>query len=327
MPDTKTLSISAVAEKTGLSTHVIRAWERRYGAVSPDRSDGNQRLYSDDDVRRLRLLRNAVAAGHSLQEIAARDAAYLARLMGEEGVEAALSSTRAVPPQAIVRFFDDCMRSVRSLDPAGLDATLAQASVVLDRATLVERLMMPLLERIGTLWVEGDLGIAHEHAATVIIRTFLSNLTRQYDVPFGAPAIVVGTPAGQTHELGAMFCAALAASRRWRTFFLGPDTPASEIAAAARQASARAVALSVVYPCNDPATAREIEDLRDKLPSSTVIIAGGRAVDSYAETLDRIGAIRPADARDFFRCLDRLEAPAYSASASSTLPRQDEPDR
>ncbi len=307
MSDNKTLSISAVADKTGLSTHVIRAWERRYGAVVPDRSDGNQRLYSETDVRRLRLLRRAAAAGHSLQEIAGRDAEYLAQLLGAEAQEQPASAEHDLPPDAIVHYYNRCLRAVQALDPKALDATLSQASVVLDRATLVEELMMPLLERVGKLWVEGKLGIAHEHAATVIIRAFLSNLTKTYDVPFGAPCIVVSAPSGESHELGAMFCAVLAAARRWRVFYLGADMPASEIAEAARQAAARAVAISMVYPDGDPETAREIEELRSLLPSSIDIIAGGRAAESYAGTLANIGAIRPKDARDFYRWLDRLE--------------------
>ena len=307
MSDNKTLSISAVAERTGLSTHVIRAWERRYGAVTPDRSDGNQRLYSEIDVRRLRLLRRAVAGGHSLQEIAGRDAEHLARLVGGDVEPSKSLPDQDLPPDAIAHYFGRAVHAVQTLDPAALDAALSQASVVLDRATLVEELMMPLLERVGTLWAEGKLAIAHEHAATAIIRAFLSNLTKSYDVPFGAPAIVVGTPAGQTHELGALFCAVLAATRRWRVFYLGADMPAVEIADAARQAAARAVALSVVYPGGDATTAGEIRNLRNALPSSIDIIAGGRAADSYQGTLDEIGAIRPADARDFYRCLDRLE--------------------
>jgi methanogenic corrinoid protein MtbC1 len=308
MSENKTLSISAVAEKTGLSTHVIRAWERRYGAVKPERSDGNQRLYSEADVVRLQLLRRAVAAGHSLQEIAGRGAAELGRLLGEDDLEPSTQIKGDLPPDTIAFYFGHCMRAVQSLDPKALDATLTQASVVLDRATLVEELMMPLLDRVGRLWVEGELGIAHEHAATVIIRTFLANLTKHYDLPFGAPTILVTTPAGQTHELGAMFCAALAAARRWRVYYLGPDMPAAQVAQAAQHATARAVAVSIVYPEDDPRTAGELLALRAELDEAIDIVAGGRAAHSYADTLDAIGAIQPDDAHDFYRCLDRLES-------------------
>lgn len=308
MTDNKTLSISAVAEKTGLTTHVIRAWERRYGAVEPGRSDGNQRLYSEQDVHRLWLLRRAVDQGHSLQEVADRDLDELTHLVEDDGgYDASTADDPVARPEAVARFYRRCLRAVRALDPMQLDAELARASVVLDRGTLVEQLVSPLLEQVGELWSQGALGIAQEHAATEIIRTFLANLTKQHDVPYGAPAIVVATPAGQRHELGAMFCAALAAARRWRVYYLGAGVPADELAEAARQTAARAVALSIVYPPDEAETEQAIAELRDILPSSAEILAGGRSAGAYAPVLDRVGGVRPDGAADFYRVLDRLE--------------------
>jgi DNA-binding transcriptional MerR regulator len=63
-----TYSLGAVARLTGLSPHVLRAWERRYGAVRPLRTPGGTRLYRESDVARLRQLRAAVQAGHSISE-------------------------------------------------------------------------------------------------------------------------------------------------------------------------------------------------------------------------------------------------------------------
>ena len=55
---------------TGLSPHLIRIWEKRYGAVAPKRTATNRRLYSDAEIERLNLLRLATAAGHSIGNIA-----------------------------------------------------------------------------------------------------------------------------------------------------------------------------------------------------------------------------------------------------------------
>ena len=59
-------SIKIVAQRTGLSSHVIRVWERRYDAVSPRRTETNRRLYSDGDIERLKLLGEATEIGHTL---------------------------------------------------------------------------------------------------------------------------------------------------------------------------------------------------------------------------------------------------------------------
>jgi DNA-binding transcriptional MerR regulator len=63
-------SIKAVSRRTGLSPHVIRIWEKRYGAVEPRRTSTNRRLYSDAEIERLNSLRLATAAGHSIGNIA-----------------------------------------------------------------------------------------------------------------------------------------------------------------------------------------------------------------------------------------------------------------
>src|SRR5687767_8040152 len=84
--------LRAVIRRTGLSADVIRAWERRYGAVAPSRSDGGQRLYSEDDVVRLVLLRNATAQGHSIGEIAALDISALEALSTRRGADTSVGA-------------------------------------------------------------------------------------------------------------------------------------------------------------------------------------------------------------------------------------------
>lgn len=62
--------ISAVARLTGISSHVLRVWERRYGVVEPGRSDSKRRRYTRDDIQRLSLLKTLVDNGHAIGSIA-----------------------------------------------------------------------------------------------------------------------------------------------------------------------------------------------------------------------------------------------------------------
>jgi MerR family transcriptional regulator, light-induced transcriptional regulator len=102
---------------------------------------------------------------------------------------------------------------------------------------------------------------------------------------------VVSTPQGQLHELGAVMATALASEQGWHAVYLGPSLPAAEIAGIASQSRARAVALSIVYPEDDPNVEQELHDLRRFLPGNIVIIADGRAVEHYHAALNAIGAI------------------------------------
>jgi len=148
------------------------------------------------------------------------------------------------------------------------------------------------MERIGDLWQEGTLRPVHEHLASSIVRSFLGGFRGAYQIPRGAPVIVLTTPVRQRHELGALMAASSAAAAGWEALYLGPDLPVEEIAAGAHQSGARVVGLSLSYPPDDPALAGELARLRRLLPPATRILVGGRAAAAYAAVLDDLGIRR-----------------------------------
>jgi methylmalonyl-CoA mutase cobalamin-binding subunit len=147
----------------------------------------------------------------------------------------------------------------------------------------------------GDRWHDGTLSPAHEHLATAAVRRLLGWLTDQYAPAADAPALLVTTPAGQWHELGAALVAATAAATGWQVVYLGPNLPAAVIADAAAVRHVRAVALSVVFPENDPTIDGELKALRAALPAHVRVVVGGRAVPAYQPSLDAIGATAVRD--------------------------------
>ena len=109
--------------------------------------------------------------------------------------------------------------------------------------------------RWASRWREGRLGIAHEHLATAAVREVLGWVRESSETVGAAPALVVATPPNQMHEGGALMVAAAAAAEGWRVTYLGAEPAGPEIAAAAVRTGARAVALSLIHPDNDPAWA------------------------------------------------------------------------
>ena len=142
-------------------------------------------------------------------------------------------------------------------------------------ATVVEQVVVQLLTEIGELWRAGDLRIAHEHMATAVLRSSLGNMLDTFHPSEFAPLLIVTTPLGQFHELGALIVAIVAATEGWRALYLGPNLPATEIAGSAFQSNAAAVALSIVFPPDDPRIGVELLALRKAL-GSTPLIVGGR---------------------------------------------------
>jgi MerR family transcriptional regulator, light-induced transcriptional regulator len=136
--------------------------------------------------------------------------------------------------------------------------------------------------------------MAHEHFATVVIRSFLLNPARQYAGVNATATLVFSTPQGQLHELGALWQRHSPQSKGG-TPYSCPSLPAAEIAGIASQSRARAVALSIIYPDDDPNVERELHDLRRFLPGNTAIIVGGRAAEFYHAAIDATGAIFAKD--------------------------------
>ncbi|MBW3625793.1 MAG: MerR family transcriptional regulator [Armatimonadetes bacterium] len=308
-PEDTPYTMKAVAQKTGLSPHVIRVWEKRYGAVQPRRTQTNRRLYSEADVERLRLLRQATLAGHGIGQIAQLPTDKLHALVPTGYESPSPSRESSGDPRQV---FDGCIRAATDLDSPTLEGILHQASVSLSRPVLLEEVLMPVMHRVGELWREGALRVAHEHMTSAIVRTFLGTLGGAYEPSLHAPSLIVATPPGQLHELGALAVAATAASEGWRVTYLGPSLPADEIAGAAHQNGSRAVALSIIYPADDPHLDAELAKLRRSLNKSVAIIVGGRSAAAYHDTLYRVGALRLDDLTAFRHHLESLRARSHS---------------
>jgi DNA-binding transcriptional MerR regulator/methylmalonyl-CoA mutase cobalamin-binding subunit len=279
--------IGTVARLAGISTHALRVWERRYGVPAPARSEGGARLYSEAEVARLRLLKRAVDRGHPIGQLVPLDRDTLERLAGARaGLDGARDSSAALGESAaeLVTAF---LQAVRDFDAAHAQELLDRASLLFSARMLVLDVLAPLLARIGDEWADGGLCSASEHLGSALVRDHASQLMRKLSPEPGAELIVVSTPAGELHELGAMLAATTAKMRGFDVLYLGPDLPASQIALAARSSQAAFVALSVLALEVDRAVA-EIDLLLAELPEHVELLVGG----PLAETISRRAARR-----------------------------------
>ena len=303
MPGQPLHTIQTATARTGLSAHVIRVWERRYGAVTPERDGSDRRLYSEAEIDRLALLRDVTRAGHSIGTIAKLEAAQLEELLAKSRHARSAEVSRAV--DAGTEFRASCLDAIRRLDASALEQALARALITVGHQGLLQVVVAPLAEQVGELWREGSITAAHEHFFTASAKVFLGQLSKQYAPGAATPDLVVSTPAGQLHELGAFMAGVAATHLGWRVTYLGTGLPAAEIAGAALQNNAAAVALSIIYPEDDPNLPGELLNLRRYLAPATRIMVGGRAAPAYSETLMRIGAIVVGSLTECCDALDR----------------------
>ncbi len=280
--------IKFVSSQTGLSPHVIRVWEKRYKAVLPKRTETNRRLYSQADLEKLQLLGMATKSGHSISSVASLSLDALRQIAPVSGAQTATAG-ELNQNKEIVYHLQECFRAVEQFETQMLEENLMRASVALSQPELLDGVVGPLMTRIGDLWQAGALRVAHEHAVSGVVRTFLGNVRFSHRAPASAPNAIVATPAGQMHEIGALMAAVTAASEGWTVTFLGANLPAQEIALAAERKQARAILLSIVYPEDDPYLDDELFRIQQLLPAKTVIIAGGRGAAAYFSVLQKMG--------------------------------------
>ena len=295
MNDEKIHPMRIVARRTGLSSHTIRVWERRYQAVEPARTDTNRRLYSEADIERLAQLHQATQSGHSISQIARFSSEELATLITRDKPAAPVTNADtprlaapAEDPDAYVR---QALSVVRQMDSKGLEAELFRAEVDMGRNKLLAKMVTPLMQQIGDLRISGDLRIADEHMATTVVRSFLGTLHSSAAPASGSPVAVITTPAGQPHEIGALIASLTASAAGWRVIYLGPNMPAEEIASVALQHQAQFVALSTVH-FSDGARqfGAELDKLRRALGDQITIFVGGHNAGQYVHVIERAAA-------------------------------------
>lgn len=289
-----TVPIQIASQRSGVTAHVIRIWERRYGALAPSRTGTNRRMYSDEDVQRLRLLRELTQNGHRIGSIAELSTDALESLLQQDKAASPTS-----PPPAERQFTVDaardlsepaqyvtaCVEAARAFEGDRLRRLLHRSRLQFGQRAMLTRVIAPLIRELGESWQDGQLRAGHEHLGTAIIKEVLMTPVPGSQIATNAGELVVSTPSGEIHELGALLVAASARDLGWRVTYLGPNLPAEEIAACARARSARAVALSMVYPEHCTAMQAQVRELRRLLPEGIALIVGGRAAGSCEKAL------------------------------------------
>lgn len=289
------LPIQMASQLSGLSPHVIRIWERRYNALSPSRTCTNRRMYCDEAIERLKLLRELTENGHRIGRVASLSTEDLRRLVDQQltrsGPSAGIStfSVDATPAlEAPGDFIKLCLEASKGYDSDRLRRLLQRARQQFGQRGMLHHVICPLIMHIGSEWQAGNLRPAHEHVATSVIREMLMTPVPGSQTAPSAPEIIITTPSGEMHELGALLAAASARDLGWKITYLGPNLPVEEIAACAKARKARAVALSVVYPEKCPTIEEKLRRLRQLMPESISLLVGGRSARGYQERLGEL---------------------------------------
>ena len=276
MPEEKLLRIGELSRRSGVSPELLRAWERRYGVLRPVRSPGGLRLYTLDDLERVRRMR-----GHLADGLAAAEAAALSTAPDAAEAAAAPALDRAAVRRELTGALD-------RFDEAGAHATFDRlvAGATLD--TVLEDVLLPYLRELGERWAAGEISAGQEHFASNLLRGRLLGLARGWGHGLG-PRALLACPPGERHELGLIAFGLALRARGWRIGYLGGDTPIDSVAEAARFLDPEVVVLSAVAGERFEAVEAELRALARRY-RLCLGGAGALAVDA-----DALGAILLAD--------------------------------
>lgn len=293
--------IRAVSKLTGITVDTLRAWERRYAVVAPER-DERGRLYGEADVERLRLLRQLVEQGHAIGRIAGLTSDELRALLTRGPDPVPYDG----PVPAVSTDLGPLRGAVERFDAPALRRELSRLAAILPARTLAREVALPLLQEIGEGWHEGRYTVAQEHLVSAELRSLIGALARLHAVPDTAPRLMLATPPGEQHELGTLVAALVASGSGFGTFYLGPGLPAAEVVGAARRVGPRAVVLGFTGAESAPEALAALAEVARTLPPSVECWVGGAGVAAAAGKLPAERVLLLEDLDAFERHLGRL---------------------
>lgn len=273
-------SIRVVAERTGLSLDVLRAWERRYGFPRPERRPGsNRRWYSEADVDRLQRLSGALAQGFRIGDVIALDAPGLAALLG--------GPTRPLADAAPTQ--ESILEALAADDLARVDRELSAAAEALGPRRFVVELAHGLAVSVGERWARGELSIRHEHALSQSLTTRLRALLAE-TAPTTSTVLLTTLP-GEPHALALEMVALVLGAAGIGARLLGPSTPVSQILGAARALQVRAVGLTITSVSSLRAARGGAAKLAAGLGPEVELWLGGDAAGRVASAVPRASVL------------------------------------
>jgi MerR family transcriptional regulator, light-induced transcriptional regulator len=265
------LRIGELSRRAGVSPELLRAWERRYDLLRPTRSPGGLRLYSLEDLERVRLMSRHIAEG-----LAAREAAALAARATVDAAPEAADGLRLSAALDLVAARAQLAAALEAFDEAAAQAVLDRLLAAATVDALLSDVVLPYLHDLGERWRRGEASVAQEHFASNLLRGRLLGLARGWGQGSGRRALLA-CPSGEAHDLALIAFGLALRARTWRIDFLGADTPADSLVSATARIDPALVVVSATSP----------ERLSPLLPD-LVELAGARRIAVAGEGAARL---------------------------------------
>ena len=297
------MRIGELATRTGVSVHVLRVWERRYGLLTPIRSTGGYRLYGPSDEWRVHETVRLRATGVSTAQAAAaaltasrQQSAPERATAQDQDVSTAPANTShestktdlGAPAEGMGTFREQLLEAIGAFDDSGAHAALDAALEQLGVEEALRHVVLPVLQETGVRWADGSFTVAQEHFVSNLVRSRLSTMTLAWGSGTG-PLAVLACPSGEQHELGLLAFGVVLGRAGWRVRYLGANTPVATLASAVSSLRPDLVVLSAVQTEPLAAAADALGQLspsaQSALKEAHLVIGGAGATAQIAAQL------------------------------------------
>ncbi len=283
--DTPVYTIKTVVQETGIAPATLRAWERRYGVLSPGRSEGGYRLYSERDIATLRWLKSQVDAGVSISRAVA-----LLEIRHRAGEEPELEVERAgyqVSPAENARstaaIVEELIETLSLFQEPHAEAVLAEAFALYPVDVVAEEIITPTLVEIGERWHRGEASIVQEHFATAFLRRRLTALFHAYPQPLTGPLAITGSGPSEWHDVGILLVSLALRRHGWRVIYLGQNVPADHLLREVRKLRPDMLCLSVTTRDSAKALGEVYAEMADLPEPRPRLVLGGRVFNVHPD--------------------------------------------
>jgi DNA-binding transcriptional MerR regulator/methylmalonyl-CoA mutase cobalamin-binding subunit len=274
--------MKSALRRTGLSADVLRSWETRYRAISPERSKGGHRLYSEEDIERLILLQRLLAMGHRIGQLARLRSDQLRAMLMEEAAAVVGETDAAGDPAG--PFLQAALRESETCDVRSLDDTLRRAFLSLGLPVFLDQVVTPLLERLRE-----DQGVetGRCRVAGAVISALLAEARRLLPAPPDALRVLIATPEPVQDDVGLQMLATIAAVTGWHVTYLGAGVSSTAFAETTIRAGVRVVGIWLSNGEGHGET--RLRAIREVIPAEVAIILAGPGAAENARELTAEG--------------------------------------
>jgi len=270
--------IGTVSSVTGVNSVTLRAWERRYGLIKPTRTDSGHRLYSDEDIERIKLILELLDEGIAISRV--KEALKISSIENQPDSDGLAHWNK---------YQDEMLRGVNNFDEGILDNAYNEAMALYPVDVVTKQLLIPLMVKLGQRWMNVSTGIAEEHFFSSFMRNKLGARFHHRNKYNTGPQLVAACVPGEQHEFGLLMFSLSAHSRGYRVILLGADMPLSQLAEVLHRSNSDGIVLSGSIETEHPDFLKELEKLVND--SHAPVWVGGRTSEKLRDQIKATGAI------------------------------------